>query len=149
MRRPALLLVLVVAGCAPLHGRVPEPKPPAPVPAPAPPPAAAAPAPAPLPPPAPTEPTSPTPAPPLTPSLPTQQEQRLRADAEKRVDEADQRLRQLAARPLTPRDQESLALAHSLLDQARKALGVHEYERAANLATKARTLATDLGATPR
>jgi hypothetical protein len=145
MRRAALLLVLVLAGCAPLRGLLTEPKPAAP--APAPPATASAPPPAPLPAPAPTEPT--TPAPPLTPGLPAGQEQRLRIDAEKRVDEADQRLRQLAARPLTPRDQESLALAHNLLDQARKALGAREYERAANLATKARTLATDLGATPR
>ena len=147
MRRATLLLVLALTGCAPLRGLLTEPKPAAP--APAPPATASAPPPAPLPAPAPIEPTTPTPAPPLTPGLPAEQEQRLRIDAEKRVDEADQRLRQLAARPLTPRDQESLALAHNLLDQARKALGAREYERAANLATKARTLATDLGATPR
>jgi hypothetical protein len=142
-RRAALLLGLVVAGCGPRRGLLPGPK------SPAPPPPASAPAPAPLPAPTPTEPSGPAPSPPLTPGLPAEQEQRLRVDAEKRVDDADQRLRQLAARPLTPRDQESLALAQNLLEQARQALAVREYERAANLATKARTLAIDLGATPR
>lgn len=37
-----------------------------------------------------------------------------------------------------------MQLAQSLVEQARKALGGEEYERAANLAAKARTLADDL-----
>jgi hypothetical protein len=37
-----------------------------------------------------------------------------------------------------------LVLAQSLLDQSKKALGTGEFERAANLAAKARTLADDL-----
>jgi len=53
-------------------------------------------------------------------------------------------LRQVETRPLSPKDREVLILAQSLLDQSKKALGTGEFERAANLATKARTLADDL-----
>jgi hypothetical protein len=76
--------------------------------------------------------------------LTAERENQLREDARKRLEEADQRLRQLAGRPLPPKDHESFLLAQSLLDQARKALAGQEYERAVTLATKARTLAEDL-----
>jgi hypothetical protein len=76
--------------------------------------------------------------------LTAERENQLREDARKRLDEADQRLRQLAGRPLRPKDHESFLLAQSLLEQARKALAGQEYERAVTLATKARTLADDL-----
>ena len=43
-----------------------------------------------------------------------------------------------------PKDRETLALAASLLDQARQALANEDYERAANLTAKARRLTDDL-----
>jgi hypothetical protein len=69
---------------------------------------------------------------------------RLRDDAQRRIEEAERLLRQLEGRPLAPNDLETLRLAQSLLDQARKALGGEEFERAVNLAAKARTLADDV-----
>ncbi|HEY7601476.1 MAG TPA: hypothetical protein VIB60_03125 [Methylomirabilota bacterium] len=69
---------------------------------------------------------------------------RLRDDAQRRIEEAERLLRQLDGRVFAPKDLETFRLAQSLVDQARKALGGEEYERAANLAAKARTLADDL-----
>jgi hypothetical protein len=119
----------------------PPPSPP-PTPAPTPPPAVAgSPAPAPAPP----RVSAPPPAsPPLTASLPPAEVRRLRDDAQRRIEEAERLLRQLEGRPFAPKDLETLQLAQSLVDQARKALRGEEHERAANLAAKARTLADDL-----
>jgi hypothetical protein len=86
----------------------------------------------------------PPPSPPLTASLPPAEVRRLRDDAQRRIEEAERLLRQLEGRPFAARDLETLQLAQSLVDQARKALGGEDYERAANLAAKARTLADDL-----
>ncbi len=98
------------------------------------------------PPPAPTPPSTPTaaPGPPLTASLPAGEMRKLQDDAQRRIDEAERLLRQLEGRPLASRELETLQLAQSLILQARKALGSAEFERAANLAIKARTLAEDL-----
>jgi hypothetical protein len=70
---------------------------------------------------------------------------RLQDEAVRDIEETDRRLRQLDGRPLPPKDLETLRLAQGLVEQARKALGGQEYERAANLAAKARTLADDIG----
>lgn len=104
--------------------------PPAPVPAPA---TTAAPAAAPVP-----------PSPPLTASLPPAEVRRLLDETNRRIEETERLLRQLDGRPLAPKDLEMLRLAQGLVEQARRALGGQEYERAANLAAKARTLADDL-----
>jgi hypothetical protein len=69
---------------------------------------------------------------------------RLQEDAQRRIEGAERLLRQLDGRPFPPQGLETLRLAQSLVEQARKALGGEEYERAANLAAKARTLAEDL-----
>jgi hypothetical protein len=69
---------------------------------------------------------------------------RLQDDTQRRIEDAERLLRQLDGRPLAPKDLETLRLAQSLIEQARKALVGEEYERAANLAAKARTLAEDL-----
>jgi hypothetical protein len=82
--------------------------------------------------------------PPLTASLSADEARKLREDAQRRIEEAEKLLRLIAGRPLAPKDLETLVLAQSLVDQARKALGTEEYERAANLAAKAKTLADDL-----
>jgi len=71
-------------------------------------------------------------------------ERRLRDDTQKKLDETERLLRPLETRPLQPRDRETLLLAQGFLDQARKALVAGDYERAANLTGKARTLVDDL-----
>ena len=47
---------------------------------------------------------------------------------------------------MKPPQQEALRTAKSFLDQARSALDQRDYQRAANLASKARTLTDDLAA---
>ena len=127
----------------------PPPPPPEVAPAPAGPPPppvrAATPAPAsgPAPPHAPGAPPAPA-SPPLTASLPPAEARRLQEEAQRGIDDTEKLLRQLENRPLAPKDLETLRLAQGLVEQARKALGGQEYERAANLAAKARTLADDL-----
>jgi hypothetical protein len=69
---------------------------------------------------------------------------RLQDEAQRGIEDTERLLRQLDSRPLAPRDLEMLRLAQGLVEQARRALGGQEYERAANLAAKARTLADDL-----
>ena len=108
----------------------------------------AAPAPAPVPVPVPATTATPSkpfsPSPPLTASLPPAEVRRLQDETNRRIEETERLLRQLAGRPLVPGDLEMLRLAQGLVEQARRALGGQEYERAANLAAKARTLADDL-----
>jgi len=84
------------------------------------------------------------PGPPLTASLPPGEVRRLQEETNRRIEETERLLRQLDGRVLAPKDLELLRLAQGLVEQARRALGGQEYERAANLATKARTLADDL-----
>jgi hypothetical protein len=69
---------------------------------------------------------------------------RLQDEAQRAIEETERLLRQLDGRPIAPKDLETLRLAQGLVEQARRALGGQEYERAANLAAKARTLADDL-----
>jgi hypothetical protein len=69
---------------------------------------------------------------------------KLQEDAQRRIEDAERLLRQLEGRSLASQELETLRLAQSLIAQARKALGGEEFERAANLAVKARTLAEDL-----
>jgi outer membrane biosynthesis protein TonB len=83
-------------------------------------------------------------SPPLTASLPPAEARRLQEEAHRGIEDTEKLLRQLEGRPLAPKDLETLRLAQGLVEQARKALGGQEYERAANLAAKARTLADDL-----
>jgi hypothetical protein len=80
----------------------------------------------------------------LTASLPPAEVRRLQEEANRSIEETERLLRQLNGRPLAPKDLETLHLAQGLVEQARRALGGQEYERAANLAAKARTLADDL-----
>jgi hypothetical protein len=155
----ALLLLLLLSGCAgappraangrgqPAEAASPPPVPPAP-------PAAASPAPAPTPPPEAAGPGSATPAPgaeapavggpTLTASLPPAEARRLREATERAIQDSARLLRQVEGRPLGPKDRELFVLAQSLVEQAKKALGAEEYERASNLAAKAHTLAEDL-----
>jgi hypothetical protein len=126
------------AGGAPAPPRAPGP-PLAPGPGASPPPSIPAPTAAP-PPTGGTAPAGPT----LTASLSPAEARKFREEAQRRLGEAERLLRQVEGRPLAAKDRDTLLLAHSLLEQARKALGTEEYERAANLAIKAHTLADDL-----
>jgi len=91
-----------------------------------------------------------TPDPPAGPALtlqmPADEERRLRDGTQRKLDETERILRPLASQPLQPRQREMLLLAQNFVEQAKKALAAQEYERAANLTTKARTLADDLAA---
>jgi len=82
----------------------------------------------------------------LTLQMPADEERRLRDGTQRKLDETERILRPLASQPLQPRQREMLLLAQNFVEQAKKALAAQEYERAANLTTKARTLADDLAA---
>lgn len=160
-----LLLLLALSGCAEVQAILSPPRRPAaaaPAPAPTPspsspaaaaapkrpvPPTPAPPSPSPAPAPAPAPSAPPAPPAALTLQMSGEEERRLREDAQRKLEETDRVLQQLGRRPLKPRERETLLLAQSFLDQARKALAAEEYERAVNLATKARTLTDDVAAT--
>jgi hypothetical protein len=101
-------------------------------------------APTPTAPPGPGTAPSPKPGATLTLQMPPDQERRLREDTQRKLDETERLLRPLASQALQPRQRELFLLAQNLLDQAKKALAAQDYERAANLTGKARTLADDL-----
>ncbi len=98
----------------------------------------------------PTPPTSPSPSPtppPLTPQVSPNEQRRLVEEARRKIDEAEPLLHQLEPRRMDQKEWETFLTAQGLIDQARKALGAGEYERAANLASKARALFDDLAKT--
>jgi len=82
--------------------------------------------------------------PPLRPELSPAEEQRLADGARQDIGDTSRRIAELEARPLKPPQQEALQNAKSFLDQAQVALGQRDYQRAANLASKARALADAL-----
>ncbi|MBI2460614.1 MAG: hypothetical protein HYV61_03690 [Candidatus Rokubacteria bacterium] len=149
MRRGALLacLLAVLSGCAVLRGAISPPPPaesglpPAEQPTP---PASAPPVPV-------VRPAAPPPAPPLTPQMSAEEERRLREEVEGKIGETGHRLvrlvQQLEGREMKPEERETFLTAQRFLEQARKALAAREYQRAANLAAKARALSDDLAKT--
>jgi hypothetical protein len=84
--------------------------------------------------------------PPLTPEISLEEEQRLVEEAQRKIGETDRLLRQLEQRQMKPDEREMFLTAQNFLDQARRALAGREYQRAANLASKARALSDDLAA---
>lgn len=95
--------------------------------------------------PAPPRPTAaPAPAPPLRPELSAGEEQRLLDDARRKIDDVERRVRELEGRQMKPPQEEMFRTAKSLLEEARSAFGARDYQRAANLANKARALSDDL-----
>jgi hypothetical protein len=76
-------------------------------------------------------------------------EQRLRADAQRRIDGAQQRLRQIDPAKLASSQQDSLQTVQSFLDKAREALQAQDVQRAFTLADKAYLLADELAKRPR
>ena len=85
----------------------------------------------------------------LSPVLSTVDEQRLRADAQQRIDGAQQRLRQIDPAKLAASQQDSLQTVQSFLDKAREALQAQDVQRAFTLADKAYLLADELAKRPR
>jgi len=101
--------------------------------------------PAPAPPPVPVD----APPPVLSPVLSAVDEQKLRAEAQQRIDGAEQRLRQVDPAKLAPGQQDSLLTVQSFLDKAREALQTQDVQRAFTLADKAYLLADELARRPR
>lgn len=101
--------------------------------------------PAPAPPPVPAD----TPPPVLSPVLSAVDEQKLRAEAQQRIDGAEQRLRQIDQAKLASSQQDSLRTVQSFLDKAREALQAQDVQRAFTLADKAFLLANELANRPR
>ena len=85
----------------------------------------------------------------LSPVLSAVDEQRLRADAQQRIDGAQQRLRQIDPAKLASSQQDSLQTVQSFLDKAREALQSQDVQRAFTLADKAYLLADELVKRPR
>ena len=90
-----------------------------------------------------------TPPPVLSPVLSAVDEQRLRAEAQQRIDGAEQRLRQIDQAKLASSQHDSLQTVQSFLDKAREALVAQDIQRAFTLADKAYLLADDLAKRPR
>jgi hypothetical protein len=80
----------------------------------------------------------------LRPEVPPAQEQKLLESTQQNIVDVARALGDLEGRPLKPPQQETLRTAKSFLDQARSALDQKDYQRAANLASKARALTDDL-----
>jgi len=102
-------------------------------------------APAPAPPPVPAD----APPPVLSPVLSAVDEQKLRAEAQQRIDGAEQHLRQVDPAKLASGQQDSLQTVQSFLDKAREALRTQDVQRAFTLADKAYLLADELARRPR
>jgi hypothetical protein len=80
----------------------------------------------------------------LRPEVPPAEEQRLLESTRQNISDVARTLGDLEGRPLKPPQQETLRTAKNFLDQARSALDQKDYQRAANLASKARALTDDL-----
>ena len=87
-----------------------------------------------------------SPAGPLRPEVPPAEEQRLLDSTQQNIIDVAKILGEVEGRALKPPQQESLRTAKNFLDQARSALDQKDYQRAANLAGKARALTDDLAA---
>jgi hypothetical protein len=98
-------------------------------------------------PPASTAPKS-SPTEPLRPEVSAEQEHRLLESTKQSIGDVARVLSELEGRQMKPPQQEALRTAKNFLDQARSALDQRDYQRAANLASKARALTDDIaGAT--
>ena len=92
---------------------------------------------------------APPPTGPLRPELSADEEQKFLDEARLKIAEVERLLRDLEGRQMNPPQLEALTASKTFLDQARTALGQRDYQRAVNLAGKARALGDDLAATTR
>jgi hypothetical protein len=130
--------------------REPAPGPAKPAPAPAPPQAPSAPA-APLPPPRtaaiPREPSLPAPV--LTPQASAEDEQRIKSQAERRIEGTEKLVQKIDPSRLVREQRENYSTIQSFLAKAREALSTRDVQRAFTLADKAYLLADELSKGPR
>ena len=140
----ALLLAMMLTGCAAFQQM-------SAFPAPAPPPPRSIPAP-PSPPEAPSvPPSSPAPSPPGPPprvlSPGVEDEQRMRREAQKRIDGTERLVRQIEQKKLAGQQQQNFETIQSFLAKAKEALSARDLQRAFTLADKAYLLADELSRT--
>ena len=81
--------------------------------------------------------------------MPPAEEQRLLESTRQNLVDVARTVGDLEGRALKPTQQESLRTAKNLLEEARMALDQRDYQRAANLASKARALTDDLAGAAR
>jgi hypothetical protein len=145
----AVATALLLSGCGAQLDTLLKKSSPPPVATPPPPPVppASPPPPAPPAPPAPRGGTTPSQLGPLRPELPAEEEQRLADGARQNIVDVERVLAEVERRQLKPPQQEAFQTAKNFLDQARAALGQRDYQRAANLASKARALTDDIAGT--
>jgi len=140
----ALLLAMMLTGCAAFQQM-------SAFPAPAPPPQRSIPAP-PSPPEAPAAPPpSPAPSPPGPPprvlSPGVEDEQRMRREAQKRIEGTERLVRQIEQKKLVGQQQQNFETIQSFLAKAKEALSAWDLQRAFTLADKAYLLADELSRT--
>ena len=126
--------------------KVVSPAPPPPV-APAPPPPVAPPSPPPRTAAIPKEP--PTPPPVLAPQASAEEEQRMKTQAERRIEGTEKLVQRIDPSRLAREQQENYLTIQSFLSKAREALSTRDMQRAFTLADKAYLLADELSKTPR
>lgn len=88
-----------------------------------------------------------TPGTTLRPEVPAEEEQRLAESTKQSIGDVARALGELEGRQMKAPQQEALRTAKNFLDQARSALDQRDYQRAANLASKARALTDDVAGT--
>jgi hypothetical protein len=84
---------------------------------------------------------------PLRPEVSADEGHRLVESTKQSIGDVARALAELEGRRMKPPQQEALRTAKNFLDQARSALDQRDYQRAANLASKARTLTDDVAGT--
>lgn len=86
------------------------------------------------------------PAPPqvLSPQADQRQEDRLRRDAAARIEGAEQIIKQIDQTKLAKEKQDTFSTIQSFLAKAREAISIKDFQRAYNLADKAKHLAEEL-----
>jgi hypothetical protein len=126
--------------------KVVSPPPPPPV-APAPPPPVAPPPPPPRTAAIPKEPSTPPPV--LAPQASVEEEQRMKTQAERRIEGTEKLVQRIDPSRLAREQQENYLTIQSFLSKAREALSTRDMQRAFTLADKAYLLADELSKTPR
>ena len=80
----------------------------------------------------------------LSPQADQQQEDRLRRDAAARIERAEQIIKQIDQTKLAKQQQDTFSTIQSFLAKAREAISIKDFQRAYNLADKAKLLAEEL-----
>jgi hypothetical protein len=86
----------------------------------------------------------PPPPPVLSPQVGKREEDRLRQDATARIERAEQIVQQIDQKKLAREQQDTFSTVQSFLSKAKEAISSSDFERAYNLADKAKLLAEEL-----